>query len=223
MIQLAADYFSSLYSKEIIKLRGEEFVQHIDFLIEHFGYFGIILVLIGGIVGLPIPDEVLLTYVGYNVFQGKLTYILSLISAFVGAAGGISLSYYIGKKFGMPLLKKIGPKFHITDQKVHLTRNLFTKIGPPLLLIGYFIPGVRHLVAYIAAINNYPFRKFIGYAYSGAFIWSFTFITLGRKLGENWNRVDFYVSKYSLYVILFFVIVVIIFYYFWKRRVQNEF
>ena len=61
-------------------------MQHIDFLIEHFGYLGIIVVLIGGIVGLPIPDEVLLTYVGYIVFQGKLKYILSLLSAFSGAA-----------------------------------------------------------------------------------------------------------------------------------------
>jgi membrane protein DedA with SNARE-associated domain len=39
--------------------------QHIDFLIGHFGYFGIIIALVGGIVGLlPSPDEVLLTYVG---------------------------------------------------------------------------------------------------------------------------------------------------------------
>jgi membrane protein DedA with SNARE-associated domain len=38
--------------------------QHIDFLIGHYGYFGIIIALVGGIVGLPLPDEVLLTYVG---------------------------------------------------------------------------------------------------------------------------------------------------------------
>jgi membrane protein DedA with SNARE-associated domain len=196
-------------------------VQHIDFLIEHFGYFGIIVVLIGGIVGLPIPDEVLLTYVGYNVFRGKLIYILSLLSAFLGAAGGISLSYYIGYKFGLPLLKKFGPKFHITDQSINFTKNLFEKIGPPLLLIGYFIPGVRHLVAYIAAINKFPFRKFLVYAYIGAFIWIFTFITLGTKLGQNWNQVEFYVSKYSLYLMFCLLIILLIFFYFWKKSVRK--
>lgn len=196
-------------------------MQHIDFLIEHFGYFGIIVVLIGGIVGLPIPDEVLLTYVGYNVFQGKLIYILSLLSAFLGAAGGISLSYYIGYKFGLPLLTKFGPKFHITDQNINFTKNLFKKIGPPLLLIGYFIPGVRHLVAYIAAINKFPFRKFLVYAYIGAFIWIFTFITLGTKLGQNWNQVEFYVSKYSLYLMFCLLIILLIFFYFWKKRVRK--
>lgn len=193
-------------------------MQHIDYLIEHFGYLGIIVVLIGGIVGLPIPDEVLLTYVGYNVSQGKLTYIMSLLSAFTGAIGGISLSYYIGYRFGLPLLKKFGPKFHITEQKIGLTKNLFQKIGPTVLIIGYFIPGVRHLAAYIAAINKYPFRKFIVFAYTGAFIWTFTFITVGKKLGQDWKQVETYVSKYSLYFILFFLILFIFFYYFWKKR-----
>ncbi|MEC1638789.1 DedA family protein [Schinkia azotoformans] len=192
-------------------------MQHINFLIEHFGYIGIIVVLIGGIVGLPIPDEVLLTYVGYNVFQGNLKFILSLLSAFSGAAGGISLSYYIGYRFGLPLLKKYGPKFHITESKINLTKNLFRKIGPTVLFIGYFIPGVRHLAAYMAAINNYPFRKFIVYAYSGAFVWTFTFITLGRKLGENWGQVEMYVTKYSLYLILF-IVLLFVFYYLWKIK-----
>ncbi|WP_458411928.1 DedA family protein [Schinkia sp. CFF1] len=195
-------------------------MQQINFLIEHFGYLGIIVVLIGGIVGLPIPDEILLTYVGYNVFQGNLNFILSLLSAFSGAIGGISLSYYIGYRFGLPLLKKFGPKFHITESKIDLTKNLFQKVGPTVLFIGYFIPGVRHLAAYIAAINNYPFRKFIVYAYSGAFIWAFTFITLGRILGENWGQVETYVTKYSFYLI-FFILLLFIFYYLWKKKTKK--
>jgi membrane protein DedA with SNARE-associated domain len=193
-------------------------MQHIDFLIAYFGYLGIIVVLIGGIVGLPIPDEILLTYVGYNVFQGKLKYLLTLLSAFSGAAAGVSLSYYIGHRFGLPLLNKFGPKFHITEQKINLTKNLFQKVGPTVLLIGLFVPGVRHLVAYIAAVNKYSFKKFVVYSYIGAFVWTFTFITLGRKLGKDWKQVEMYVSKYSFYLILFVLFAVMIFYYFWKKK-----
>ncbi|WP_338452518.1 VTT domain-containing protein [Niallia oryzisoli] len=148
-------------------------MQHIDFLIEHFGYLGIIVVLIGGIVGLPIPDEVLLTYVGYNVFQGKF-----------------------------------------------LTKNLFQKVGPTVLLVGYFVPGVRHFAAYIAAVNKYPFKKFVVYAYSGALLWSFTFISLGRVLGEQWHLVESYISKYSVYFIMLVLVLAIVLYIFWKRRSQ---
>lgn len=47
--------------------------QHIGELIAHYGYFGIIIALAGGIVGLPIPDEFLLTFVGYNVSKGVMS------------------------------------------------------------------------------------------------------------------------------------------------------
>ncbi|ULT59651.1 DedA family protein [Neobacillus drentensis] len=192
--------------------------QHLDFVIEHFGYFGIILLLVGGIIGLPVPDEVLLAYVGYNVYQNKLSYIFSLFSAFAGSIGGISLSYFIGYKFGLPLIKKYGTKIHITEEKINRTQKLFLKIGPILLLIGYFIPGVRHLTAYVAALNKYPFRKFVIFSYIGAVIWSFTFITLGTKLGENWNLVGSYVSKYSFYLILISLLLLVVVLSFWKKR-----
>lgn len=47
--------------------------QHIGELIAHYGYFGIVIALAGGIVGLPIPDEFLLTFVGYNVSKGVMS------------------------------------------------------------------------------------------------------------------------------------------------------
>ncbi|WP_420846079.1 DedA family protein [Neobacillus notoginsengisoli] len=192
-------------------------VEKLNYIIEHYGYFGIVFLLIGGIVGLPIPDEFLLTFVGFNVFKGKLAYIPALLSAFAGASGGISLSYFIGHKFGLPLLHKYGPKFHITEEKINYTNKLFSKVGPVILLIGYFIPGIRHLSAYIAAINDYPLRKFVFYAYTGAFIWTFTFITLGRILGKDWVKVRLYAEKYSLYLVGLLVLAAIG-YFFWKKR-----
>jgi len=189
--------------------------HHVQSLIEHYGYFGIIVILIGGIVGVPLPDEVFLTYVGYSVYRESLEHIPALVSAMIGAVGGITLSYYIGYRFGLPLLQKYGPRIHITEQKIYFTKKMFTKIGPILLLIGYFIPGVRHLTAYIAAINNYPYRKFALFAYIGAFIWTFTFISLGKMLGEKWRFVGYY---YSIYLILLFIVGMLIAYFLFKKR-----
>nr|WP_306298940.1 DedA family protein [Bacillus sp. OV166] len=118
----------------------------------------------------------------------------------------------------MPLLEKFGPKIHITEQKINRTKKLFRKFGPYLLLLGYFIPGVRHLTAYIAAVNLFPFRKFAVYAFMGALIWSITFITLGRILGENWTSVELYISKYSIYLITSLLVLSILIYFLWKRR-----
>ncbi len=174
---------------------------HLNYLLEHFGYFGIIVALIGGIIGLPIPDEVLLTYVGFNVFQGKFAYFPALFSAFLGAFGGITLSYILGIKLGLPFLHRFGPKFHITEEKINKTRNLFSKFGPYLLFFGYFIPGVRHITAYLAGINGYSYKRFSLFAYLGALTWSFTFITLGNVLGEKWNLVLVNIEKYKMIII----------------------
>jgi len=98
--------------------------HHVQSLIEHYGYFGIILILIGGIVGLPIPDEIFLTYIGYSVYRETLEHVPALLSATIGAIGGITLSYYIGYRFGLPLLHKYGPKIHITKQKIDFTKKI---------------------------------------------------------------------------------------------------
>lgn len=190
-----------------------------NYLLEHFGYFGIIVALIGGIIGLPIPDEFLLTYVGFNVFLGKLAYFPSLLSAFLGAFGGITLSYILGIKLGLPFLHKFGPKLHITEERINKTKNLFTKFGPYLLFFGYFIPGVRHITAYLAGINGYSYKRFSLFAYLGALTWSFTFITLGTALGEKWNLVLLNLEKNKIViipgVILLTVIIGIVY---WRKR-----
>ncbi|MBO0962728.1 DedA family protein [Neobacillus sp. MM2021_6] len=193
-------------------------MEYLNSLIEHFGYFGIILALFGGIVGLPIPDEVLLTYVGYTVFAEQMVFLPSLFCAFIGACSGITISFILGIKLGIPFLHKFGPKIHITETRVERTRILFNKLGPFLLFIGFFIPGVRHITAYLAGINRYSYKKFTLFAYLGAAIWCFTFITLGRLLGENWMHVEAYLSRYSIYLILLLLLGFIIIYSYRRKK-----
>jgi membrane protein DedA with SNARE-associated domain len=197
---------------------GRENVGHINNLIEHYGYFGIVIALIGGIIGLPIPDEVLLTYVGYNVFLDKMAYLTSVLSAFIGALGGISLSYLLGIKLGLPFLQKFGPKFHISQVRINKTKALFLKFGPTLLFIGYFIPGIRHVTAYLAGINSFSFKKFALYAYSGAFLWCFTFITIGKMLGERWRILAFYLIKNKMVIIPLATLLLVFALVYWKKR-----
>jgi len=193
-------------------------MDYLNHLLEHFGYLGIIFALIGGIIGLPIPDEVLLTYVGYNVFAGKLAYLPSLLCAYFGASSGITLSFILGIVLGAPFLHKFGPKLHISEAKIDRTKKLFNRFGPFLLVIGFFIPGVRHITAYLAGINNYSYKKFALFAYLGALLWCFTFITLGRLLGGNWVYVGTYFSRYSIYIIALFLIGLFILYTYKRKR-----
>ncbi|MFD1177042.1 DedA family protein [Paenibacillus puldeungensis] len=182
---------------------------YLDYLICHYGYVGLFGALALGIVGLPIPDETLLAYAGYSVYQGEMNFLLTIVVAFLGSMTGITLSYVIGFKLGYPFLKKFGPKSWTEEGKIDRIHQLFVKYGSTLLFFGYFIPGIRHLTAYVAGISNIGLRKFMLFAYLGALVWSATFISIGRELGNRWYIVKIFIHRYSAYLVIAGVIALI--------------
>jgi membrane protein DedA with SNARE-associated domain len=153
------------------------------------GYAGIFSLLVFGIVGLPVPDEWLLTFSGYLVYKQTLLFVPTFIAAFLGSACGITVSYSLGRLFDTYVLLKYGRFFHLTPERLDRVHAWFEKRGRWTLLIGYFIPGVRHLTGYVAGASELKYSNFALFAYSGAFCWAAAFITLGYILGEQWHRV----------------------------------
>ena len=156
--------------------------------ITRYGYAGIFLLLMLGIVGLPVPDETLLTFVGYLTFKGELALLPSLAAAFLGSSTGISLSYGVGRLVGSQAVVKLGPRLHLSPEHLSQGQIWLQRWGKYALIIAYFVPGVRHLVALLAGASNLPLRVFAPFAYCGALLWSATFIAVGYGLGEEWHR-----------------------------------
>jgi membrane protein DedA with SNARE-associated domain len=156
--------------------------------ISQYGYAGIFSLLTFGIVGLPVPDEWLLTFCGYLVFKGTLVFLPTLGAAFLGSSCGITFSYLLGKVFDTYVLLKYGRFFHLTPERLARVHAWFEQRGRWTLLVGYFIPGVRHLTGYVAGASELSYSNFALFAYTGAFCWAAFFITLGYVLGEEWNR-----------------------------------
>ncbi|MDM5200455.1 DedA family protein [Fictibacillus enclensis] len=189
--------------------------------IEHYEYAGIFLALGLGLIGLPVPDEVLLTFSGYLVFKGDIHFSLALLSAFLGAMSGISFSYLLGCKLGLPFLEKFGPKVGITEEKITKTQSYFQRYGSVMILFGYFVPGIRHVSAYLAGFSAMRFKKFAVYAYSGGIIWSFTFILVGKVLGPDWRIVEQYFHHLGKYVLLAVVAVGLLAWTFYKAMLKR--
>ncbi|WP_042221039.1 DedA family protein [Oceanobacillus manasiensis] len=190
-------------------------------LIETYGYYGIFIALVLGIVGLPIPDELLLTFVGYNIFISRMTWSGSLFAALLGSLMGITISYLLGIKLGVPFLKKYGPKFHITEKRIQITASYFSRYGGWLLTFGYFLPGIRHVTAYMAGISNFKFGKFAFFAYLGSLIWVHTFILLGFTLGNNWtivSEVEGYFHNVGIVALILVGVALFVFLYIRRRR-----
>jgi membrane protein DedA with SNARE-associated domain len=83
------------------------FIQN---LVDQYGYFVLGIALLLEFLALPLPGEVLMTYVGLMVFQGDMNWTLSILTAGIGSTIGMTLSYWIGYRLGMPFINKYGSR-----------------------------------------------------------------------------------------------------------------
>lgn len=200
---ICAPPICSRANRGVDKISGHRHTEHMEQAftwIASYGYVAIFGLLVLGIVGLPVPDEALLTFVGYLNSRGELTLPLSMTSAFLGSASGISLSYALGRFVGPPLLSKLSGRLHLHPEHIIVTQRWMKRWGKYTLLIAYFVPGVRHLAALMSGMSNLPVGTFIRFAYTGALLWSSTFILIGYWLGEEWPHLSPTLHRTLLFV-----------------------
>lgn len=191
---------------------GAEGLSFLQNAMDHYGYLVLGLGLMLEVLALPLPGEFMMSYAGLLVFQDRLSWPLAVFSAFAGSTIGVTIAYWIGYKAGRPFFEKIGPRIHLGPDKLDKVSVWFERYGNKVLLIAYYIPGVRHFTGYFAGVTRLPFRTFAIYAYSGALIWTGLFITLGKILGPQWEHFHHAIGKYLLVAGILIALYLIVYY-----------
>jgi len=182
------------------------------FYLLKYGYIVLFFSFTFELLAVPLPGELIMGYVGFLSYQGKMDWLLSILSVSLGLCMGISIAYFIGHKFGHPLFQKYGHYIHMGPAQMDALSVWFTRYGNKVLIAGYFIPGIRHFTGYFAGIIEIPVRVFMLYAYLGAFIFASTFISLGRFLGPDWEKYHPLVEKYLAIAVVIAVLIFILVY-----------
>lgn len=195
-------------------------------LIFKYRYLGLFVSLMFGIIGLPIPDETILTFSGYLIHKGDLSFIPTILVTYLGSIIGITLSYIFGRTAGLYAIRKYGKYFHITEARLEKAHQWFEKIGRWSLSIGYFIPGVRHITAIIAGSSSLKYYEFAIFAYSGGLVWTLTFLLTGYYVGVGWEKYLHVVHTHVLLLIAVILIILSIAYLirflYIKRKLRNK-
>jgi membrane protein DedA with SNARE-associated domain len=139
----------------------------IVYWIVHYGYWALFGLLMLGIVGLPVPDETLLTFAGYLVFRQQFALLPTLAAAFCGSICGMSLSYGLGRTLGRAAVERLGTWLHLNPTRLDTMQAWYHRHGKYTLLVGYFLPGIRHLTAYVAGWSQLPLLTFALFASAG--------------------------------------------------------
>jgi membrane protein DedA with SNARE-associated domain len=122
--------------------------------------------------GLPIPALPMLVLAGALLAEGTL-HVLPLAVAVVAASllGDVPW-YYAGRVYGYRILRTLCRISLEPDSCVKQTENIFTRWGPPSLLIAKYIPGFSTVAPPLAGTMHVGFPRFLAYSAAAAVLWA---------------------------------------------------
>lgn len=161
----------------------------------------------------PSPSDVMIVAAGTLVGMGHVSFIPSLLSATAGSTIGFMIMYKIGDWFGDHILEQGKIKFLPLEQ-VHRVEQWFQKYGYMIIVINRFLTGTRAVVSFFAGMSELKLLPTTGLCFISALVWNAILILSGYYLGQNWDRISFFISTYSQIVTTIVVLVVLV----WAAR-----
>jgi len=132
-----------------------------DELIGRFGYAGIILLLVLGGLGLPVPEEAPIIIAAMLAKKGVLWGPAALAACVVGVLVGDFVVYFLGYYFGEKVLGfRLTRKF-LTRAREAQIKGYFSRHGVKILILGRFAVGFRTAAYLTAGILRLPPLKLL--------------------------------------------------------------
>lgn len=181
--------------------------QGLDQLIATYGYPAVALGVGLESMGLPVPGETMLVLAAmYAATHADLNIWLVAVAAAVGAIGGDNFGYWLGMRYGYPLLRRFGHCIGLSDKRIKVGQYLFLRHGSKVVFLGRFVALLRMLAAFLAGVNRMRWSHFVLANALGGVAWAAVFALGGYMLGTIIFRLEGILAPIA------FVIVCIVFF-----------
>jgi len=151
------------------------------------------------------PSEIILAFAGWMLIERHALHpsliLLGGLYSGLGSAIGASITYWVARLGGRPVIERFARFFHIDMAHVTRAEDQIHKFGTGLVLIGRVIPGVRTLISIPAGLVRIPFPKFFLATFAGAFVWCTLLIGIGYLLGHEWMLISQYIKQYLPFIL----------------------
>ena len=134
--------------------------------------------------GIPLPGETILVLAAiYAATHTDLNIWLVFVAACLGAIAGDNCGYWLGLRFGYPLIKKYGRYIGLREWRIKVGQYLFLRYGAKVVFFGRFVALLRMLAAFLAGVNRMKWRTFLLANALGGVVWAGVFALAGYLLG----------------------------------------
>lgn len=163
-----------------------------DALLALIATYGLLVVFVSVFLdqgGLPVPayPAVILT-AALAADRGESVVPILVVST-VAAVLADLLWFLGGRRFGVGLLRLMCRLSLSPDSCVTMTRDIYSRWGPPSLIGAKFVPGFAAVATTLAGENRTRVASFLFYDTLGALLWSAGAVALGAIFHEAVNEV----------------------------------
>ena len=149
--------------------------------------------------GVPLPGETIL--VGAALLAattGQINIIVVVLTAAAGAIIGDGMGYMVGRRFGLPFLRRYGRHIRLNKDRLLIGRYLFFQYGNAVVFFGRFIAVLRMFAALLAGANCMPAGRFFFFNMIGGVCWACLFGFGAYAVGTEIYKVSGTLSVISL-------------------------
>lgn len=195
--------------------------NYIILIIQTTSYAGIFFFMFLESALIPIPSEITMPFAGFLASEGKLNLLLVIIDGTIANLVGSLLAYYLGyalqENVVESLITKYGKFILLSNREYIHAMEWFRKYGDKIVFFSRLLPGIRTVISLPAGLSEMGIKKFITYTVVGCFLWSSLLAYIGYVLGQHWETIHTYYSKFEL-VVLLATVFAIAFYIYKKRK-----
>lgn len=166
----------------------QQFAAWITHIIQTVGYPGLFVMIVLESTLVPIPSELIMPFAGYLAHQGELSLTTILVINSVAALVGSGICYWIGAAGGRPLLLRYGKYAGVRAKDLERTETFFNRHGRATILVGRFLPVVRHIISVPAGVARMRLVPFFTQTFIGSTIWGSVLIFIGYSLGDRFRK-----------------------------------
>jgi membrane protein DedA with SNARE-associated domain len=197
-------------------------IENIQQFAHSYGYWAIFWGILLENLGLPIPGETVTLVGGFLAGSDELSYWLVLVNAIAGAAIGGICGYGIGRFGGWSLLVRVTRLFRISESRLILIKDQFSKNAAKAVFFGRFLALLRIFSAPMAGIVEMPFLKFLSYNLIGATIWGTAMVSLSYFAGTivSLEQLVTWVGQFAIVALLIVVTLIVV--PFWLEMRANK-
>jgi membrane protein DedA with SNARE-associated domain len=194
-------------------------IEQLSFFIIHLiqttGYLGIFVLMTLESALIPIPSEITMSFSGFLVNQGGLSFVLVvLVGAFgnlIGSLIGYYIGYFLEENIIISLVKKYGKFLLITEHDYTISRSWFNKYGNAVVFFSRLIPGIRTFISLPAGLAEMNIWRFSIYTFLGSLVWSAFLTYVGFYLGSRWKDLESYFRKFEVLIAVLLVAAVLLY------------